>query len=239
MVFKQVPNLLLAALSSASRDSLMAHLEMVTLSPRQILLERGEIPKYAHFITSGIASIVTAISNGDRVEVDIFGKEGLVESFHLLGTARTPNRCFIRVDGRALRMPFKELQKEFRESAELRNCVLHGVQIHTFILGQLMACNVFHKAEERVARWLLTIHDRMESDTLDVTQECLASVLGLRRTTITEAAGTLQRKGLIKFSHGRIRIVDPLALEDAACECYSTVRRIFLLEESGKLGVTW
>jgi CRP-like cAMP-binding protein len=217
MVFNQVPNLLLAALSSASRNSLMARLETVTLSPRQILFEPGETPKCAHFITSGIASIVTAISNGDSVEVDIFGKEGLVESFHLLGTARTPTRCFIRVEGTALRMPFKELQKEFRESAELRNCVLHGVQIHTFILGQLVACNVLHKAEERVARWLLTIRDRMESDTLYVTQECLASVLGLRRTTITEAAGTLRRKGLIKFSRGHIRIVDPLALKGAAC----------------------
>jgi CRP-like cAMP-binding protein len=228
MVFNQIPNLLLAALSPASRNSFMARLETVTLPARQILFEPGETPKYAHFITSGIASIITPASNGAGAEIDILGKEGLVESFHLLGTARTPTRCIIRVEGSALRMPFKELQKEFRESAELRNCVLHGVQIHTFILGQLVTCNLLHGAEERLARWLLTILDRTERDTLYVTQECLANVLGLRRTTVTEVAGRLRRKGLIKFSHGHIRIVDPLALKIAACECYSTVRDLYL-----------
>jgi CRP-like cAMP-binding protein len=227
-MFNQVPNLLLAALSPASRNSLLARLETVTLPARQILFEPGETPKYAHFITSGLASIVTPMSNGTSVEVGILGKEGLVESFHLLGAARTPTRCFIRIEATALRMPFKELQTEVQKSAELRSCVIEGVQVHSIILGQLTACNVLHEAEERLARWLLTIRDRMERDTLYVTQECLATVLGLRRTTITAAAGTLRRKGLIEFSRGHIRILDPLALEGAACECYATVRDLYL-----------
>lgn len=228
MVFNQVPNLLLAALSPASRNSLMARLEPVMLPARQILFEPGETPKYSHFITSGITSIVTPISNGASVEIGIFGNEGLVEGFHLLGTVRMPTRCFVCVEATALRMPFKDLQKEFQESVELRNCVLRGVQIYSFILGQLAACNVLHEADQRLARWLLTIRDRMESDTLYMTQECLATVLGLRRTSVTAAAGTLRRKGLIKFSRGHIRIVDPLALKVSACECYATVRDLYL-----------
>jgi CRP-like cAMP-binding protein len=222
----QPPNLLLASLSPKYRALLQLRMRSVTLAPREIIYEPDETPKFAHFITSGIASIVGTMASGASAEVGIWGKEGLAESLHLLGNARIPTRCFMQVEGTALRMPFKDLLKEFRENEELRDAVLQSVQSHGAILGQLAACNRLHEAEERLARWLLMVRDRVESDSFYLTQEFLAVMLGSRRTTVTAAAGTLQSKGLIRYSRGRIHIVNPSGLEKEACECYATVREI-------------
>jgi CRP-like cAMP-binding protein len=221
-------NLLLATLPPACRNSLLARLKPISLPIRTVLYEPDETPKFAHFITSGIASIVSTMSDGASAEVGVWGKEGLVESFHLLGKAKIPTRCFIQMEATALRMPFKELQAEFLDKLELRQAVLQCVQSQSFILGQLAACNRLHEAEERLARWLLMVRDRVDSERYYLTQEFLANMLGARRTTVTAAAGTLQRKGLIKYSRGRIQIVDPEGLEGEACECYRTVRRLYM-----------
>ena len=224
----QASNLVLATLSPAYRKSLLARLKPVSLPLKTVLYEPDETPKYAHFMTSGIASIVSSMSDGASAEVGVWGKEGLVECFHLLGRARIPNRCFIQMEATALRMPFKDLQKEFLENKEMRDAVLQCVQSQGFILGQLAACNRLHEAEERLARWLLMVRDRVDRDMYFLTQEFLANMLGARRTTVTAAAGALQRNGLIKYSRGRIRIVDAPGLENAACECYKTVRKLYL-----------
>jgi CRP-like cAMP-binding protein len=220
-------NLLLAALTPKYRASLLARMRTVTLGPREILYEADETPKYAHFITSGVASIVISMANGTSTEVGLWGREGLVESFHLLGGARIPNRCIAQMESTALRIPFKELQKEFQECHELHECVLQGVQSQGAILGQLAGCNRLHEAEARLARWLLMVRDRTEVDTFLLTQEFLAIMLGSRRTTVTAAAGALQRKGLIRYSRGRIHISNPQSLENVACECYGTVRELY------------
>jgi CRP-like cAMP-binding protein len=224
----QASNLLIGSLSPALRNSLLSRLKPVAMPLRTVLYEPDEVPKYAHFMTSGITSIVSSMANGASAEVGIWGSEGLVECFHLLGRAKIPTRCFIQMEATALRMPFKELQKDFLEIPELREAVLQCVQTQGFILGQLAACNRLHEAEERLARWLLMVRDRVASDTYFLTQEFLANMLGARRTTVTAAAGTLQRKGLIKYSRGRIRIVDSAGLENASCECYKTVRNLYL-----------
>lgn len=221
-------NLLLESLPVAYRNSLLARLKPVSLPVRTVLYEPDEAPRYAHFVTSGIASIVSAMSTGASAEVGIWGSEGLVESFHLLGKAKIPTRCFIQMEATALRMPFKELQKEFQENDDLRDAVLQCVQSQGFILGQLAACNRLHEAEERLARWLLMVCDRVDSETYFLTQEFLGNMLGARRTTVTAAAGALQRKGLIKYTRGRIHITDSAGLESAACECYKTVRSLYL-----------
>jgi CRP-like cAMP-binding protein len=221
------PNLLLSALSPKLRASLLSRTRPVTLAAREVLYEPDEVPKFAHFLTSGIASIVGMMASGASAEVGIWGKEGLVESFHLLGGARIPTRCFMQIEGSALRMPFRELQKEFRDNEELRECILQSVQSQGAILGQLAACNRLHEAEERLARWFLMVRDRIESDSFYLTQEFLAVMLGSRRTTVTAAAGMLQRKGLIRYSRGRIHILDIAGLEKEACECYGTVREIY------------
>lgn len=220
-------NLLLAALSASYRAHLMARMRTVTLEPREILYEADETPKYAHFLTSGVASIVISMSNGASTEVGLWGREGLVESFHLLGMSRIPTRCIVQMQSTALRIPFKELQKEFQENQELRDCVLQGAQSHSAITAQLAACNRLHEAEPRLARWLLMVRDRAETDTFLVTQEFLAIMLGSRRTTVTAAAGELQRRGLIQYTRGRIHLCNPHDLENVACECYGTVREMY------------
>jgi CRP-like cAMP-binding protein len=220
-------NLLLESLSPKYRAALLSHMRAVTLPAREVMYEPDETPKFAHFLTGGIASIVGTMSSGASAEVGIWGKEGMVECFHLLGNARIPTRCFMQVEGTALRMPFKDLQKEFRENDEMRECVLQSVQSQGAILSQLAACNRLHEAEERLARWFLMVRDRIEADNFYLTQEFLAVMLGSRRTTVTAAAGALQRKGLIRYSRGRIHIVDPTGLEREACECYATVRGIY------------
>ena len=223
----QSSNLLLNSLSPKTRSTLLSRTRPVTLAAREVLYEPDECPKFAHFMTSGIASIVGMMSSGACAEVGIWGKEGLVECFHLLGHSRIPTRCFMQIEGSALRMSFKDLQKEFHENEELRECVLQTVQSEGAIFGQLAACNRLHEAEERLARWFLMVRDRIENDTFYLTQEFLAVMLGSRRTTVTAAAGALQRKGLIRYSRGRIHIVDPAGLEKEACECYDTVRGIY------------
>jgi CRP-like cAMP-binding protein len=221
-------NLLLATLRPAYQKSLLARLKTVSLPVKEVIYETDETPKYAHFLTSGLASVVSTMADGSTAEVGIWGKEGLAESFQLLGNASNPNRCYMQMGGTALRMPFNELQAEFLESEELRSCVLQGVQTQSFILGQLAACNRLHEAEQRLARWLLMVSDRMESPAFFITQEFLATMLGSRRTTVTLAASQLQRKGLIKYSRGRIQILNSSGLEGAACECYRVVRDLYL-----------
>jgi CRP-like cAMP-binding protein len=200
----------------------------VAFPTRTVLYEPDQTPEFAHFMTSGIASVVSSMTDGSSAEVGIWGREGLVESFHLLGTAKVPTRCFIQMEATALRIPFNVLQKEFLENEIFRKSVLQCVQSQGFILGQLAACNRLHEAEQRLARWLLMVRDRVASETFLLTQEFLGNMLGARRTTVTQAAGTLQRKGLIKYSRGRIHVVDPTGLESAACECYRTVRNLYV-----------
>jgi CRP-like cAMP-binding protein len=224
----QASNLLIGMLPLPYRSSLLARLKPVVLPIRTVLYEAEETPKYAHFMTSGVASIVSSMSDGSSAEVGIWGKEGLVESFHLLGPAKVPNRCFIQMAGTALRMPFKELQAEFLSSEVFHHRVLQCVQSQGFILGQLAACNRLHGAEERLARWLLMVRDRAESDNFLLTQEFMATMLGARRTTVTLAAGALQRNGLIQYSRGKIHILDSKGLENVACECYQTVRNLYV-----------
>jgi CRP-like cAMP-binding protein len=190
----------------------------------EVLVRAGEMPQYAHFMTSGITSIVTSMKDGSAAEVGLIGKEGLVEAMHLLGSASSPTTAFVQVGGCALRIPFAELQKEAFASAPLLRGILDFVQRHNFALTQLAACNGLHEIEERLARWLLMVQDRVESPRFDLTQEFLASMLGTRRTSVTLAAGRLQQSGLIEYSRGHIRILDQKKLRGAACECYPVVR---------------
>ena len=187
------------------------------------------MPKHAYFITSGIASMVTAMPDGGTAEVGLIGHEGLVGSFHLLGPARVTTECFIQLEATALRIPLRHrLQEIFLSSEEIHDRVLEFVQSRALSLGQLAGCHRLHEAEERLARWLLMAQDRVESDDLDFTQEFLAMMLGSRRTTVSAVAGELQRKGLIDYRRGRVRIIDRKALEAAACDCYQILQRLYV-----------
>jgi CRP-like cAMP-binding protein len=220
-------NLLLLSLSPGYRESLLTRLQPVSLSRGSVLYSPDEEPEFAHFLVSGIASIVSSMSSGASAEVGIWGREGLVQSFHLLGKSRIPHTCFIQIDATALVMPYRALLKEFETHEEMRRQVLQCVQSQGFIVGQLAACNRLHMADQRLARWLLMVNSRVKTPFYRLTQEVLATMLGTRRTTVTAAAQELQRKGLIDYSRGNIRVLDVRGLEHAACECYEVVQRLY------------
>ena len=206
------------------RPSLLARMKEVALPIPTNIYRRGDVPQYAHFMTSGITSIVTFMENGSGVEVGLIGSESLVEGFHLLGSANVPTTGMVQVEGAALRIPFEELQKEFNRFEPLRFRVLQAVQSQALIVNQLAACNRLHEVEERLARWLLMVSDRLGKSEFYLTQEFLAEMIGAGRTTVTMVAGSLQRSGLVVYSRGHIQILDRERLESAACECYPIVR---------------
>jgi CRP-like cAMP-binding protein len=219
-------SLFLSGLSPSARELLLAFCTAVELPLRTSLYEAEQTPTHAYFMTSGIASIVTAMPDGGTAEVGLIGAEGLVGSFHLLGPARVSTDCFIQLEATALRIPLRQLQKAFRSSEEIRDRVLEFVQSQTLSLAQLAGCHRLHEAEERLARWLLMAQDRVQSDELNFTQEFLAMMLGSRRTTVTVVAGELQRQGLIEYRRGRVKILDRAALEEVACDCYQIIKQL-------------
>jgi CRP-like cAMP-binding protein len=224
----EINNLFLSSLSPPSRELLIAASTSVQLPLKAPLYEAEQTPAYAYFLTSGIASVVTAMPDGGTAEVGLIGSEGLVGSFHLLGPAPVSTDCFIQLEATALRIPLRHLQKAFRSSEEIRDRVLEFVQSQALSLGQLAGCHRLHEAEERLARWLLMAQDRVQSDNLYFTQEFLAMMLGSRRTTVTVVAGELQRRGLIEYRRGHVKILDRKALEAAACDCYQIIKQLYV-----------
>lgn len=221
-------NLLLTSLSQASSDLLLAQCTPIELPIRVLLYEADQAPKFAYFVTSGIASVVASMEQGETAEVGVIGREGVVGVMHLLGDALVPTRCFMQLPGSALRMPLAALREVFRSSEEIRERILEFVQHQALCVSQIAGCNRLHGAEERLARWLLMVSDRTGSDLMELTQEFLAEMLGAQRTTVTMIAGTLQHSGLIEYRRGRVRIVDRASLEQAACDCYGVTKRLYL-----------
>ncbi len=193
---------------------------------RRSLFAPGEMPRYAHFMTSGIASILTEMSKGEGVEVGAVSTDGIPEALHMLGPQFGETRCFMQVEGTALRGSFKRVQQEFLQNERIRELILRYVQYEALTTAQIAACNRLHTVEERLARWLLMVSVRIHSADLHLTQEFLSAMLGARRSTVTLAAGTLQRVGLIEYRRGHIRILDREGLEDAACECFAVTQRL-------------
>jgi CRP-like cAMP-binding protein len=221
-------NRFLDCLTEESRDLLVKQCVEVDLPLRKSLYEAQKIPRYAYFLTSGIASVVTSMPDGGTAEVGLIGREGIVGSFHLLGPAKVSTECFIQLGATSLRIPFNALAYAFRSNEEIRDRVLECVQEQAVSLSQLAGCNRLHESEERLSRWLLMAQDRTGTESLDFTQEFLGMMLGARRTTVTVIAGVLQRSGLISYSRGKVTILDRQSLEDAACGCYRIMKELYL-----------
>lgn len=224
----QVDNLLLQQLPQPYRNQLCSRLEEVYLPSGTVLYEAEEVPRYAWFFTSGLASQMISMSDGRSAEISVSGNEGVVPSFQLLGgMAKAPSRCVVQVDVKALRMPFPEVQKELLRSEAFRQLILRCVQRRSMILSQFSACNRLHDAEQRLARWLLTARDLTGTSSISLSQGFLADILGSRRTTVTLAAGVLRRRKVISCRRGQIQILDEEKLRASACECYGTIRNLF------------
>ena len=218
-------NLLLDALSPELRDTILALCRAVDLPARTLLHEQGETPAHVYFLCTGVASLVVTMAAGGSAEVGLTGHEGAVGVMQLLGPTPTPSQSFILMQGTALRIRLDDLRGLFLSSNELRCRILEFVQQQNITLEQVAACNKLHEAEHRLARWLLMCRDRSEQDTMTMTQEFMADMLGTRRTTVTLVASSLQERGLISYRRGKVTIVSRNELEKAACDCYRVCKK--------------
>jgi CRP-like cAMP-binding protein len=219
-------NVLIDALPEDSKRKLLSQLHRVNVPIRTSLYEPGDPPRFAHFLTSGIASVVTTMSDGSTSEVGTLGREGVPQALHLLGDALVPTRCFMQIGGTSLRMEFRVLERIFHADENLRRIFLAYAQYQSLMLGQVAGCNRLHDVSSRLARWLLMIQDRTGNSLLKLTQEFLGQMIGSQRTTVSEVAGGLQDRGLIEYTRGSIKILDRIGLENAACECYPITREL-------------
>jgi CRP-like cAMP-binding protein len=219
-------NLLLQSLPPDYYAGLHKKLEAIALPVPTPLFDGQTTPRWAYFITSGIASVVDSSADGRSTEVGMVGCEGITGWNRLLGPLSLPVRCFIQVAGTGLRIPFSELRKEFENDVRMRKSVLAYVQHEAHTATQLAACNSRHNVSQRLARWLLMCQDRMATEQISLTQEFLAEMLGVRRSSVALSASNLQDRGLIAYKRGTISILDRTGLEDAACSCYGVISQL-------------
>jgi CRP-like cAMP-binding protein len=213
-------NQLINALDEGDRDALLAASIPTGFQQGHVFYEPGDPIEHLHFIESGVCSSVAVLQGGRTVETLMVGREGLTG----VVAAMAPNHAFTRavaqVGGASRRIDAARLRALIEERRGIRTGVAGFMARIQGELEQSAACNALHRAEQRFAKWLLRCHDRVAGDTLSLTQEYLASMLGSQRTTVNEAAQALQRAGAIAYSRGRITVTDRAVLERAACECY-------------------
>jgi CRP-like cAMP-binding protein len=221
MVLPRKPkNRLLAALNPSDFAQLSGELQPVTLARRQILYDVGGAFDFVYFIEEGFASVLTTMENGASSEVGMIGPEGLVGAPALLGGGTSAQQVLMQLPGTALRVSAAACKAAFDESPGIRAVLLRFIEDLLNLASQTAGCNRLHSIEQRSSRWLLMASDRLGAEVLPLTHEFIAAMLGVRRSGVSEAAGELQRSGLIRCRRGEIMIVDPAGLRKTACECY-------------------
>jgi CRP-like cAMP-binding protein len=218
-------NHLLAALPTAEFDALAAHLEWVAMPLGKILYEPGEKLKHAYFPTTAIVSLHYVMESGATAETAGVGNEGVVGVSLFLGGETTSSTAVVQTAGHAYRLEEKLLKAAFDRAGLMQRLLLRYSQALLTQTAQTAVCNRHHSLEQQLCRWLLLTLDRMPANELIMTQELVASMLGVRREGITEAAGNLQRAGLISYRRGHIAVLDRHGLEAHACECYAVVKK--------------
>lgn len=216
-----IKNLILAGLPHKDYARLVEDMESVTLTPGAKLYKSGDVIEYVYFLGEGLVSLVTHMNDGTTVEVGIIGRDGMVGIPVLLGDDIAFEEAVVQIAGGAMRMKSEVFKEGLREN---HNPLLTELLLYTRALmkqvGRTAACNRIHTVEERLSRWLLMCHDRMDSDELPLTQEFISNMLGTRRASVGTAAMGLQTEGLIRYSRGHISILDRVGLEETTCECY-------------------
>ncbi len=218
-------NHLLASLSSKEFKRIEPLLQPVHLEIRQMLHVPGKPVTDVYFPVDGVASLVTTMEDGSTVEAATVGNEGMVGLPMFLDTGSVSLEAFVQVAGRALRMKASAFRDEIKNGGALSEIIQHYSQTLLTLIAQSAACNRLHMLRQRCARWLLMTHDRVEGDGFFLTHESLSMMLGVRRATVTVAAGELRQEGLIRYRQGRIDVIDREGLERASCECYIVIRR--------------
>ena len=222
-----IKNRLLNALPPGELEQFSSNLHSVSLSLRQVLHAAGAPIEEVYFIEEGLGSVLNAMANGTTIEVGMIGMEGVIGVSALLGAEVSSQMALVQIPGTAFRMSATRCKAIFDQSAAFRAIALRFAEAMLNLTAQTAACNRLHSVEQRCARWLLMASDRIGLDTMPMTHEFLASMLGVRRAGVTTTAGDLQRSGLIRYHHGQITIIDREGLEATACECYRLDRDRF------------
>lgn len=219
-----IGNKILGALPQYEFNRLVDHLERVHLEKGEDVYMAGDTIRYAYFPVTGLLSLDSTTANGDTIELANVGNEGMVGLTVINKTRIISYDVTVPVATDAWRIKVEVLQEEFDRREGLHDLVLAYVSMLMTQISQSAVCHRFHTLEEALCGWLLVVHDRVNSNTLNLTQELISNALGVPRTGVTVAAGSLQRAGLIRYSRGKIVILDPAKLEDKACECYRIIR---------------
>jgi CRP-like cAMP-binding protein len=218
-------NKLIACLPQDDYARLKPHLKTIPLNKKQIIHRRNEPVRQVVFPNGGVASVTTVMKNGAAVEIATVGDEGLLGIDAFFGNVTMTCETMIQVpDGDGEMMTADVFRQEMGRPGAFQESVLRYWQGFQKLMMQSTACMALHPVQDRCCRWLLMAHDRVHRDEFELSHEFLAMMLGTTRPTVTVVAGTLQKAGLIRYRHGRVTVVDRKSLEDAACECYSTVR---------------
>jgi len=218
-------NRLLAALPTADFERLAAHLELVPMRLGDTLYEPGGQLQHVYFPTTAIVSLLYVLESGASAEIAGVGNEGILGIALFMGGNTTPSSAVVQTAGHGYRLPGKLLKEEFNRAGLMQRLLLRYTQALLTQMCQTAACNRHHSIEQQLCRWLLLTLDRLPSSELVMTQELVASALGVRREGITEAAGNLQRAGVIRYRRGHISVLERSGLETRACECYAVVRK--------------
>jgi CRP-like cAMP-binding protein len=218
-------NQILKALPPDARERLFPHLRLIELPLGKVLYESGGPLRHIYFPIDAIVSLLYVLENGASAEIAVVGNEGALGVALFMGGETTTNRGIVQSGGWAYRLPGSRLKREFERHASLLHVLLRYTQALITQMAQTAVCNRHHSVDQQLCRWLLLSLDRLSCNKLTMTQELIANMLGVRREGVTEAAGKLQKLGAIKYSRGRITVLDRHQLERCCCECYSVVRK--------------
>lgn len=222
---KAVRNKILLAIPDPEYRALRPHLEFVLLPHHRSLHEPHRKMKFVHFLNEGLISLIVEMKTGKTVEAGIVGNEGVAGLPAIVGLLRSPLREIVQIGGDGFRMEVGALQRTLVSTPQLRHIMGRFIMVLGMQVAQTAACNRVHDIEQRLARWLLMAQNRMDSGTLPITHDFLATMLGTDRPSVTLAAGTLQRLTLIQYSRGAVQILNRKKLEQFACECYGVIQQ--------------
>jgi len=232
---KPIHNHLLAALPAETLGHIAPHLELISMPLGEVLYEVGGQLQYVYFPTTAIVSIHYIMENGASAEIAGVGNEGVLGTSLFMGGNTTTSLATVQTAGYGYRLKGRLMMEEFNRAGPMMRLMLRYTQALMSQIAQTAVCNRHHSIEQQMCRWLLSVLDRLPSNELTMTQELIASMLGVRREGVTETAGKLQRAGLISYRRGHITVLDRSGLESHACECYKVVKNEFqrLLSDTG------
>jgi len=218
-------NHILEALPPADRERVFPHLKRVEMPLGMVLYESGDTLRHIYFPTDSIVSLLYVLKDGASAEISVVGNDGAIGVALFMGGETTTNRAIVQSAGYAYRLSGKRLKAEFERHGEMLHVLLRYTQALITQMAQTAVCNRHHSVDQQLCRWLLLSLDRLPSNKLTMTQELIANMLGVRREGVTEAAGKLQKLGVIQYSRGQIEVLDRPGLAQLSCECYAVVKK--------------